>query len=64
MYSFRRRKKIVFKINLFAFFFYLFAVPPQKPKIFDEKGKEVPSVAGPYEEGGDMRLTCFVTGGK
>ncbi|EFA06209.2 nephrin isoform X1 [Tribolium castaneum] len=39
-------------------------VPPQKPTIFDERGKEVPSLAGPYEEGGDMKLTCFVTGGK
>ncbi|CAH0550167.1 unnamed protein product [Brassicogethes aeneus] len=27
-------------------------VPPRKPTIIDEKGKEVPSVAGPYEEGG------------
>lgn len=39
-------------------------VPPQKPKIIDERGKEVQSRAGPYEEGGDMTLTCFVTGGK
>uniref|UniRef100_A0A6P7FGY0 Uncharacterized protein LOC114330060 n=1 Tax=Diabrotica virgifera virgifera TaxID=50390 RepID=A0A6P7FGY0_DIAVI len=39
-------------------------VPPQKPTIIDEKGKEVPSHAGPYEEGGDMKLTCIVTGGK
>ncbi|XP_065167952.1 nephrin isoform X2 [Atheta coriaria] len=39
-------------------------VPPQKPKIFDEKGKEVETRAGPYEEGGDMKLSCIVTGGK
>ncbi|XP_017787321.1 PREDICTED: synaptogenesis protein syg-2 isoform X2 [Nicrophorus vespilloides] len=39
-------------------------VPPQKPKIIDEKGKEIETVAGPYEEGGDMKLTCIVTGGK
>ncbi|KAL3286109.1 hypothetical protein HHI36_000622 [Cryptolaemus montrouzieri] len=39
-------------------------VPPQKPTIIDEKGKEVTSVAGPYEEGGDMKLTCIVTGGE
>ncbi|XP_057651793.1 nephrin-like isoform X2 [Diorhabda carinulata] len=39
-------------------------VPPQKPSIIDEKGKEVPSHAGPYEEGGDVKLTCIVSGGK
>lgn len=49
-------------INIFRFL--LLAVPPQKPTIIDEKGKEVPSVAGPYDEGGDMKLTCIVTGGK
>ncbi|KAK9753158.1 GMC oxidoreductase [Popillia japonica] len=47
-------------INIFRFL--LLAVPPQKPTIIDEKGKEVPSVAGPYDEGGDMKLTCIVTG--
>lgn len=41
-----------------------FSVPPQRPTIIDEKGKEVPSVAGPYEEGGDMKLTCIVSGGE
>ncbi|XP_068084809.1 synaptogenesis protein syg-1-like [Anabrus simplex] len=39
-------------------------VPPQKPNIFDARGKEVPSFAGPYEEGGDMILTCIVSGGR
>nr|CAI5835328.1 unnamed protein product [Callosobruchus analis] len=39
-------------------------VPPQNPTIIDERGKEVPSVAGPYEEGGDLQLTCIVSGGK
>ncbi|CAH1104103.1 unnamed protein product [Psylliodes chrysocephalus] len=38
-------------------------VPPQKPTIIDDNGKEVPTLAGPYEEGGDMKLTCIVTGG-
>lgn len=40
------------------------AVPPQKPTIIDEKGKEILSVAGPYEEGGEMKLTCIVAGGE
>ncbi|XP_011151736.1 synaptogenesis protein syg-2 isoform X2 [Harpegnathos saltator] len=39
-------------------------VPPHKPNIIDEHGKAVPAVAGPYEEGGDMRLQCLVSGGR
>ncbi|KZC13410.1 Nephrin [Dufourea novaeangliae] len=39
-------------------------VPPHKPNIIDEHGKTVPTVAGPYEEGGDMKLQCLVTGGR
>ncbi|XP_020288748.1 synaptogenesis protein syg-1-like isoform X2 [Pseudomyrmex gracilis] len=38
--------------------------PPQKPNIIDEQGSPVGSVAGPYEEGGDMRLQCLVSGGR
>ncbi|EFN65211.1 V-set and immunoglobulin domain-containing protein 1 [Camponotus floridanus] len=38
-------------------------VPPQKPNIIDEQGNAVTTVAGPYEEGGDMRLHCYVWGG-
>lgn len=50
--------------TLLMHYFTYFTVPPQKPTIIDERGKEVPLVAGPYEEGGDMKLTCIVTGGK
>ncbi|XP_024080575.1 B-cell receptor CD22-like isoform X2 [Cimex lectularius] len=39
-------------------------VPPQKPTVFDDTGKEIPSVAGPYEEGADLKLTCVVSGGR
>lgn len=39
-------------------------VPPHKPNIIDENGNAVPAVAGPYEEGGDMRLQCLVSGGE
>ncbi|XP_025835204.1 synaptogenesis protein syg-2 [Agrilus planipennis] len=42
----------------------LVVVPPQQPKIIDEKGNTVRGMAGPYEEGGDVKLTCIVTGGK
>ncbi|XP_068965319.1 nephrin-like isoform X3 [Bombus flavifrons] len=38
-------------------------VPPHKPNIIDERGT-VPAVAGPYEEGGDMKLQCLVSGGR
>ncbi|XP_071453565.1 nephrin-like [Hetaerina americana] len=39
-------------------------VPPQKPNILDDRGNEVSAVAGPYEEGGEMKLTCIVSGGR
>ncbi|XP_070156346.1 nephrin isoform X4 [Polyergus mexicanus] len=37
---------------------------PNKPNIIDEEGKTVSTVAGPYEEGGDMKLHCYVYGGR
>lgn len=39
-------------------------VPPEKPKIFNERGENVESGAGPYEEGGDLHLVCVVSGGE
>ncbi|XP_051153256.1 synaptogenesis protein syg-2 isoform X2 [Leptopilina boulardi] len=39
-------------------------VPPHKPNIIDEYGKTVPTVAGPYQEGGNMELKCLVSGGR
>ncbi|XP_053599796.1 hemicentin-1-like isoform X2 [Plodia interpunctella] len=36
---------------------------PSKPVIFDEFGKEISGIAGPYNEGGDFKLTCLVKGG-
>ncbi|XP_038121760.1 synaptogenesis protein syg-2 [Culex quinquefasciatus] len=38
-------------------------VPPEVPKIQDSTGFELPAHAGPYEEGGNLELTCIVTGG-
>lgn len=60
-YLYSSRQLLTF--NLF-FFPLAVTVPPQKPNIIDERGKTVPAVAGPYEEGGDMRLQCLVSGGK
>lgn len=37
---------------------------PSKPVIFDEYGKEISGIAGPYNEGGDFKLICSVNGGK
>ncbi|XP_076183967.1 nephrin isoform X3 [Ptiloglossa arizonensis] len=39
-------------------------VPPQEPNIIDEHGKTVTTVAGPYEDGGVMKLQCLVSGGR
>lgn len=39
-------------------------IPPQKPVIFSEEGLEVSNVAGPYEEGQRVSLTCVVAGGR
>lgn len=38
-------------------------MPPQPPKIFNDRGEHIQSRAGPYEEGGDLHLVCVVTGG-
>lgn len=40
-----------------------FSVPPDKPFIIDDRGKEIQELAGPYEEGSEMTLKCVVTGG-
>lgn len=32
--------------------------------IFDEFGKEISGIAGPYNEGGDFKLICSVNGGE
>ncbi|KAL4707861.1 hypothetical protein ACJJTC_015385 [Scirpophaga incertulas] len=36
---------------------------PSKPVIFDEFGKEISGIAGPYNEGGNFKLICSVNGG-
>lgn len=38
-------------------------VPPQKPKILNERGEMIQALAGPYDEGSDMVLLCEVRGG-
>jgi hypothetical protein len=40
------------------------AVPPSQPMIYDDKGKEVTGVAGPFLEDYDLVLFCHVMGGK
>ncbi|ODM97669.1 Nephrin, partial [Orchesella cincta] len=39
-------------------------VPPTPPIIYDDLGREISSVVGPYVEGSDVILKCAVSGGK
>lgn len=39
-------------------------VPPSRPVIYDDKGKEVAGLAGPFMEDYDLALSCHVMGGK
>lgn len=39
-------------------------VPPQKPTIFDGQARELGGIAGPFNEGSSMTLTCIASGGK
>ena len=38
-------------------------MPPQIPKIFNDRGEHVQSRVGPHEEGTDLTLICVVVGG-
>lgn len=42
---------------------YMNAVPPQTPKILNERGEQIQSRVGPLEEGNDLVLVCVVMGG-
>lgn len=42
----------------------LFAVPPERPVIFDGKRRDRTKLLEPYNEGSDVVLVCEVTGGK
>lgn len=44
--------------------YIFFSVPPQQPSIFNERRLRIDSRAGPYEEGGNLEVTCVVYGGK
>ena len=43
-----------------------FSVPPQKPLIMDERGRQVEGQGsvGPFREGDSISLECHVPGGK
>lgn len=40
-----------------------YLVPPSVPIIYNEKNEPIESRAGPYEESGQLTLTCVVIGG-
>lgn len=42
----------------------LSTVPPAVPVIYSEQNEPIESRAGPYEESGQLILTCVVMGGK
>ena len=41
----------------------LISVPPEKPKVFDERGQEVRLKLGPYRIGDTVTLKCTAYGG-
>ena len=43
---------------------FFFLVPPDKPKIYEERGQEVRMKLGPYKIGDTILLKCVATGGK
>lgn len=44
---------------------FVFAVSPEKVRIFDESGSNLPHyILGPYNEGASTNVTCVVTGGE
>ena len=43
--------------------FFNIPVPPNKPTIFDESGREVRELIGPYLEGDTIVLKCIASGG-
>ncbi|XP_046659110.1 LOW QUALITY PROTEIN: nephrin-like [Homalodisca vitripennis] len=56
--DFRKSPTRNFKVKLVV------TVPPNKPYIIDDRGKEIQELAGPYEEGSEMNLRCIVSGGQ
>ncbi len=59
-----RKSKSLKKIHYLTLLFCLFSVPPNKPTIFDESGREVRDLIGPYLEGDTIVLKCIASGGK
>ena len=54
-----------FQITNFDLYSHLFmSVPPEKPRVFDERGQEVRLKLGPYKVGDTVGLKCTATGGK
>ena len=54
---------ICVSISKFKFQFQ-FSVPPSIPTIYDETGRQVKDLVGPYLEGETIVLKCITSGGK
>ncbi len=55
------------KAFLLQNYYSSFPVPPQKPLIHDDRGRQVDHVGGgvgPYREGDSLTLDCHVAGGR
>lgn len=49
--------------NILTNWFCVLPVPPQKPRIFDDRYQIIQAMAGPYDEGSNLTLYCEVRGG-
>ncbi|CAG9563471.1 unnamed protein product [Danaus chrysippus] len=60
------RCRVDFKVSPTRNYKYMLQVIelPEKPKIFDEKDKEIIGTGGPYVEDSSLKLTCVVSGGR
>ena len=51
-------------LQFLIMFYSSFVVPPEKPKIYEERGQEVRLKLGPYKIGDTILLKCVANGGK
>ena len=51
-------------MHSFSFYHNVFSAPPEKPRIYDDTGKEVRLKLGPYQIGDSVKVECVVLGGQ
>lgn len=50
--------------SMWLYLFFILAVPPNRPTIFDAKRRDRTKLVEPYNEGSNVLLICEVEGGK